>query len=169
MPNLFVVTDQKNVSALARSVLTSRASAATRSAAVEAIRRANPHLDLESLQPGTVVIVPRVTGLKARAEDPVGDVTGDLAGRVREGLEALVSAAQAGEEQRVAEKKEAQEVLGSAAVKRLSASSPELEENVASVRATFKQDDTEAKRQLTAMDSASQRWAADLEALRGLL
>lgn len=169
MPNLFVVTDQKDVSAVARSVLTSRASAATRSAAVEAIRRANPQLDLESLQPGTVVIVPRVTGLKARAEDPVGDVTGDLAERVREGLEALVSAAQAGEEQRVTEKKEAQEVLGSASVKRLAASSPELEENVASVRATFKQDDAEAKRQLAAMDAAAQRWAADLEALRGLL
>ena len=57
MPNLFVVTDQPNLTALTGAVLRGRTSAVKRTAAIEAIRNANPLLDFERLRPGAVVII----------------------------------------------------------------------------------------------------------------
>jgi hypothetical protein len=169
MPNLFVVTDQKNLTALTKALLTARVSVAARDRAAEAIRRANPALDLDQLQPGAVVVIPDVTGLRASVDDPVGEAGDEVVESLRAGLESLVAATKLAEERRQEEKKEAQGLFGSAAVKRLSAVVPELEENVAAARVASKQDDVDARQQLAALGEATDRWAADLAELRNLL
>ena len=72
-------------------------------------------------------------------------------------------------ESRALDKKEAQDLFGTALVKRLSEQSAELAANIESVRATFKQDDVEARRQLALVHESADAWAADLDALRALL
>ena len=169
MPKLFVVTKEKTVRAVATQVLAGRTSAATRAKAIAAIREANPTLDLDRLNPGDVVLIPKVTGLRRDADDPVGDFGEDLSARVRAGLTTLAEGADGGEEQRVADKQEAQALFQSAAIKRLAAREPLLQEYVEAHRARFRQDDIDAKRQLGELQSAAEGWSADLEALRGLL
>jgi hypothetical protein len=170
MPKLFVVGDQKNLAELAPALLRSRTSAAVRESALDAVRRANPSLDFDRIAPGTVVVVPRFDGAKdASSEDPVRRAADDLITRVEEGVGTLAAAAEAAEEQRGVEKKAAQELFGSAAVKRLASQLPGLAANVDSVRATFKEDDAAAKKQVGGLGEAQQLWAEDLETLRGLL
>jgi hypothetical protein len=171
MPNLFVVGTEKNLAELAPSLLRSRTSAAVRESALDAIREANPGLDFDRITPGTVVLVPPVEGVRPAAVtgDPVHQAADDLIARVRDGVDALVAGADAAEEQRALDKKEAQELFGTALVKRLSGQSAELATNIESVRATFKQDDVEARRQLTGVHESRDVWTADLDALRALL
>jgi hypothetical protein len=150
--------------------LRARSSNAVRETALDAIRRANPSLDFDRLAPGTVVVVPPIGGAKdASSQDPLRRTADELITLVEEGVATLVAAAEAAEEQRGAEKKETQDLLGSAAVKRLAGQVSELAANVDSVRATFKEDDAAAKQQVSGLRAAEQLWAEDLKALRGLL
>lgn len=170
MPKLFVVGDQKNLAELAPALLRARTSAAARASALDAIRRANPSLDFDRITPGTVVVVPRFDGARdGSSDDPVRRAADELIARVEEGVGALVVAANSAEEQRGAEKKEAQDLLGSSVIKRLSGQVSGLAENVDSIRATFKDDDTTARKQLGGLSDAQQQWAEDLKTLRGLL
>lgn len=169
MPQLFVVTNQKTIQAIATKVLAGRTSASTREKAIAAIRTANPNLDLDRLSPGDVVVIPAVTGLRRDADDPVSEVGDELAARVRDGLAALSSAAERGEEQRVADKQEAQALFQSSLLKRLSSVEPLIAEYIEANRALFRQDDAEAKRQLGELRSAAAGWSEDLDALRDLL
>ena len=171
MPNVFVVQEQQKLADLAPVLLRSRSSVRVRESFLDAVRRANPGLDFDRIEPGTVVLVPAVEGVKpsAVAADPVRQVVGDLADRIGEGVSSLLVAAETAEEQRVLEKKETQELLASALVQRLSGQMPELASHIDSVRSTFKGDDVEARHQLTAVREAAEGWEADLEGLRSLL
>lgn len=169
MPNLFVVKDQKNLAELAPALLRPRTSATVRESALDAIRRANPGLDFDRITPGTVVLVPAVNGTRPRApDDPVRQVADDLVARVRDGIESLLVSAEATEESRAAEKKEAQELFATALVKRLAAQFPDLSSNIDSVRATYRQDDVAAKKQLEDLRQSRELWAEDLAALHSL-
>lgn len=171
MTNLFVVGNETNLADLATTLLRSRTSATARESALAALRGANPSLDFDRIQPGTVVLVPPEVGAKTAVagDDPLHRAGADLVDRVRTGIDALVTAAEAAEEQRGADQKSTQELLGSALVKRLSAQSPELAANVESVRATLKGDDAEAKRQQAGIQEAARAWAGDLDELTNLL
>jgi hypothetical protein len=169
MPNLFVVGTQKNLNELADDLISARTGAATRDAALRAIVKANPSLDFDRLQRGAVVVVPTVEGVKRISEDPMTAAADDLVVRVRDGMQALAQAAEQAEAVRAQEKKETQDLFGSALVERISARVPELPINIESVRGTFKQDDVTARRALVDIRESLDTWAADLDILRGLL
>ena len=67
MPKMFVVTGQVDLEAVAGSVLNARLSAETRTQALDAIRRANPGLDIDRLHPGEVLVIPPVPGTRPPA------------------------------------------------------------------------------------------------------
>lgn len=166
MPNLFVVGTERNLDAVADVVLRKRTAVATRAAALDAIRAANPGLDLDRIHPGTVVLVPEVTGVRpAAAGEPVHDTAGDLVARVQDGIAALMAAGEAAEEQRRIERREAEEVFGDPAVKKLSSKVPELAANLKSVRTALKAEDAEAGQGLESLRGSADAWAADLETL----
>jgi hypothetical protein len=169
MPNLFVVTDQRTLADLSGAVLRSRTSAGVRKAALEAIRRANPTLDLDHLSPGTVVVIPPVPGARAAADDPIGQAVEDLVERVQDGLASLSAGTEGAAKARETELQEARDLFTSDLVKRLAASTPEVKANVASVRATQKQDDADANRALVELRESLDGWTAELDTLRGLL
>jgi phage tail protein X len=169
MPNLFVVGTERNLADLADAVLRKRTAAATRTSALDAIRAANPGLDLDRIVAGTVVLLPDVTGVRpAAATEPVRDTTGDLLARVQEGIGALVAAGGTAEEQRRLERQEAEDVFSDKVLKRLSSQVPELVANVKSVRKSLAADDADAEQAQELLRTSADEWAADLETLGGL-
>jgi len=169
MPNLFVVGAERNLADLADAVLRKRTAAATRESALEAIRTANPGLDLDRIEPGMVVLLPDVKGVKPlTAGEPVHDTAGDLVARVKEGIGVLLGAGEVAEEQRRVERHDAEEVFADPMVKKLSSNVPELAANLKSVRTSLKAEDTEAEQGLESLRQSADGWAADLEALGGL-
>ena len=169
MPNLFVVGAERNLDALADVVLRKRTAFATRASALEAIRAANPGLDLDRIDPGTVVLLPDVKGVRAvSADEPVHDTTGDLVARVMDGIGALLVAGEAAEEQRRIERHEAEEVLGDPVVKKLSSQVPELVANLKSVRSALQAEDAEAEQDMESLRQSARDWAEDLAKLGSL-
>jgi hypothetical protein len=67
-----VVGDEKNLAALRKRILDPGASGSVRKGIDDELRAANPHLDLDKLSPGAVVVVPDVPGVSA---PPVDDQT----------------------------------------------------------------------------------------------
>lgn len=169
MPNLFVVGAERNLDALADVVLRKRTAVATRASALEAIRAANPGLDLDRIDPGTVVLLPDVKGVRpVAAGEPVHDTAGDLVARVKDGIGALLAAGEGAEEQRRIEHHEAEEVFGDPVVKKLSSQVPELVANVKSARKSLEAEDAGAEQAQESLRQSADAWAADLEALGSL-
>jgi hypothetical protein len=169
MPNLFVVGAERNLADLADTVLRKRTAAATRESALEAIRTANPGLDLDRIDAGTVVLLPDVKGVKpVAAGEPVHDTAGDLVARVKEGIGVLLGAGEVAEERRRLERHEAEEVFADPMVKKLSSKVPELAANLKSVRKSLTAEDAEAEQALESLRQSADGWAADLEALGSL-
>lgn len=168
MRSIYVVGSQTNLTELTAVLIRKRTAASTRDKAIAAIVAANPGLDLEHLRPGLVVVVPPVEGVRPPADEPVSAVADDLVQRVRDGMAAVLGAAEQAEEARLEEKKAAQELLGSAQVKRVAESVPELAANIDSVRATFKEDDAVSRRALGELREAQEVWDSDLKDLRGV-
>lgn len=169
MPNLFVVGAERNLDALADVVLRKRTAVATRASALEAIRAANPGLDLDRIDPGTVVLLPDVKGVRpVAAGEPVHDTAGDLVARVSDGIGALLAAGETFEEQRRIERQEAEEVFGDPVVKKLSSQVPELVVNLKSVRESLDAEAAEAGQAMEALRKSADAWAAELETLGSL-
>jgi hypothetical protein len=171
MPNLFVVTDQKDLESVASHLLRGRVSAANRAAALDALRLANPTLDLDRLSPGAVVVVPAdLPGLRRDAsDDAIGAAATDLFDPVTSGLAALVTAVDDAERTRRLEQRDAEVLLDSEIVRRMASSDRQLAATIEEARATFEADAVQAKEQRAALKRASGRWAEELEALRLLL
>jgi hypothetical protein len=160
---------ERNLDDLAGVVLRKRSAAATRASALEAIRAANPGLDLDRIEPGTVVLLPDVEGVRpAAAGEPVHDTAGDLIARVKDGIGALLGAGEAAEEQRRIERREAEELLADPVVKELSSQVPELLANLKSVRTSLDAEDADAGQAMEALRESVDAWAAELETLGGL-
>jgi hypothetical protein len=171
MPNLFVVTDQSNLTLLAAHVLRSRVSTADRNSALEAMARANPHLDFDRLTPGTVVVIPDdAPGLKkAISDDPAGEAADDLVGRVTEAVTALVDGSELAERTRREEQKEEGAIAQDASVKRLAKEDKQLAANLDGLLRSFESDDVAAKEDRASLKAAAASWQEDLQALRSLL
>jgi len=173
MPRLHVITTEKTEDALLRAVLGARPSAARKAAAAEALRRANPSLDLSALTAGTVVVVPTIEGARRDGNSNDSDLVGEAATSALDaasaGIDALLTATKEGERERRLERKEAEELFDSEGVRELQQRVPELEENIASVRREFERDEAVSEEQRAALAEAAEQWRAELEQLRGLL
>lgn len=172
MPRVFVVTDEPDIVAVAKSLLGARVAAAKRDAAIDAIRRANPALDLDRLQPGAVVFVPEGPDMPARTAgagpaDPVADALDDLVARTSDALAALAVGFDAGEERRRADAEATVAVLKSPEVRKATAGNPALKENTAAVARTLAADDAAAGKDREAMGAAQKDWLEQLAVLRG--
>jgi hypothetical protein len=84
-------------------------------------------------------------------------------------MQALAQAAIEAEDARLEEKKEAQDLFGSALVKRIALAVPKLPANIDSVRGTFKQEDVTSRRALVDVRESRSAWEADLHVLQDLL
>lgn len=91
-----------------------------RSATIERLQALNPHVDLQRLAPGTVLLVPDNSDVKTTATRAVGDdVSADFAALVDQSLSQFDDRLRAGAANREIERKEVAAVVKTDAVKRL--------------------------------------------------
>lgn len=169
MPKLFIVSDEADTAALAKSLLgVQRLGAARRDALIEALRGANPALDLDRLRQGMIVTVPDGLGLGDRVDDPVASAIDDLVSWAAAAVEGFPAEADRAEEVRRAEAEGIRALLGSDEIVRLSADNPQLEKNIASVDRVLEQQDAAAQADRDALAESAKAWTEQLRALQAL-
>jgi hypothetical protein len=166
---LVVITDQPDLEALADAVLRPRAGKALRAGAIEAIRAANPTVDLRDLRPGMIVRIPRVEGARERPDGEGAEPAEGLVAHAESGLAALEAATEHAITVAEQERDAAQRVLASAELRRLAAARPELGSAIDAWRETAKKDAASFKEESASLRSGAERWREELADLRALL
>jgi hypothetical protein len=163
---IIVIDKERDFAAVAARVLTSRASKAAQTAAISALRAANPGLDPERLQPGTLVVVPPLTGGRATIAGGHEEAVPSLVGEVRAALDGLADAfeQQAADDQR--ERDQTLELLASGELKQASARDPDLHMQISDLTKAVRADIKAAEGEPERWRAAIETWTADLDALR---
>ena len=164
---VIVIREATDLEGLTDRVLRSNASASTREAAARALREANPGVDLRSVRPGAVVVVP--AGLHAGLRSPQGSVDdGAVAAtdRVETQLAGLGEAFADGASRRAEARDRAREALESDAVKRAVKGDDAAKAVVQQLRDRLDDQEEREEQEQELLGSAMTAWAEDLEALR---
>lgn len=170
---VIVVGTEKNFAALRPRLFSGRVSNAAAKETTEALAAANPGVDLEALEPGTILTVPDVPHVSVKGDVSLDDTTKQmlegLANAGASALEELVATARKTESAAAAERKQLAATLSSseldAAVRKDKTLGPELKAAQDAVDA----DEKLAKDRAAALDAARTDWTAELKTLQGLL
>ncbi|WP_370417727.1 hypothetical protein AB8O64_03080 [Streptomyces sp. QH1-20] len=165
---IVVVEQEKTVAALAARLVEATASEAAKEGAAQAIREANPGLDLDRLRPGMIVVVPRL----AEARDDVPDVVdGTLDGyfeQIHRELVTFIQTAQSALEADKAERAAAAEVLDAEEVQAAAQYDPVLRNNLEQARRTLAADGQIAVEITESLINGTEQWFTDLDDLSTL-
>lgn len=138
--------------------------------AVQNLQRLNPHLDLNRLAPGAVVLVPDQPGLRDGESTSVGgDSFASFAQAASAALDLAAARVRSGHDARLAEQKDVQAVLKSPAVRRVLENDPDLKTQLEALAQGFKDDQQAAKDSDKAMKALLAESAAELAMLAKLL
>jgi hypothetical protein len=170
---VIVVGTEKNFAALRPRLVEGKVSTAAVSEISAAVRAANPHANLDRLEPGTVLTIPDDTPhVSVRGEVSLDDTTRaaieGLANAGAASLEELVAAATAAEREATAERKalakalEAKEI--DAAVRRDKSLGPDVK----AAQQAVADEDAAANDRAAALKKAQADWTSELEALKAL-
>jgi hypothetical protein len=149
-----VVGDEKNLAALRKRILDPGVTGAVRKGIDEELRAANPHLDLERLSPGAVVVVPDVPGVAPAPQED--DATTPLP------VAAPARAVDPG-----ALRKELARQLGSAQLAKAAKGDDLLRAEVARLGETIAEEQRRAEQWTADLAAALPVWREGLDALRG--
>jgi hypothetical protein len=167
---VIVVGAEKNFAALRRRLFAGRVSRAAAQRVAEAIRLANPHVDLDRLQPGTVLTIPDLPEISAGADLSPADTTAAPVEELREAisplLEQLAAMAERREREDAAERKRLARSLEAPEVQEAAARDDALARDLEEVRRAVAEEEDRAKARRAAVKQASAEWAAELEALK---
>lgn len=173
MPTVVVGTE-KNFTALRPLLFGDKVSAAVARDAKEALREANPHADLDKLQPGTVLTVPE--GLPGVAAEPAPLLAGGfedalvaLSSRGKLELDGLSEAAKTRDAATRAERKQLTKALESESVAAAAKRDKELAADLSAAREGLDGEDARAKERAAELKRARAEWGAGLDSLAELL
>jgi hypothetical protein len=175
MPTIVVGTE-KNFSALRPVLFEGRVSAATAAGAAEAIKEANPQVDLDKLEPGTVLTVPEgVPGVRVEPEPAVVVSTGPegpvgaLPSRGKVELDALAEAAKARDAAARAERKRLDKAFESPQLAAAMKRDKQLAADVESARNAMAEEEGKAKERAAELKKAQADWQAGLASMQDAL
>ena len=173
MPTI-VVGSEKNFTALRPVLFEGKVSTAVSRDAKEALREANPHADLDKLQPGTVLTVPEsLPGVAAQPAPSLSvgsmEAVGALSSRGKVELDGLSAAAKARETSMRAERKQLAKALESKAVSDAAKRDKELAAGLSAARDRLEQEDALAKERAAELKKAQAEWSAGLDSLAAVL
>ena len=173
MPTIVVGTE-KNFTALRPVIFEGRVSTAAVGEAKEAIREANPHADLEKLEPGTVLTVPEnLPGVVVTPEPRVSvastEAVGGLSVHGRVELDALAEAAKARETVTRGERKQLAKAFDSPALAAAMKRDKQLAADVEAARKTVAEEDAIAKERAAELKKAQAEWATGLDTMAALI
>jgi hypothetical protein len=171
---VIVVGEEKTFAALRpRLFAGAKLSPAAAREATEAIAAANPHANLEKLEPGTVLTVPddvpKLSLGTDAIEPPAGAAVAGLASSGRSTLEIVAASAKALEKQAVADRKALAKTLEATELDAAARKDKSLRAALAAASEAMAAEDEASKGRAAALDAARKAWAADLDALSKLL
>jgi hypothetical protein len=172
MPVIIVGTE-KNLAALRSRLFSGKVSNATVHEVSDAIRTANPHVDLNALEPGTVLTVPDLPAVAVRGDVSLDGTSkqaiGAILTTVATTLEQLTEAARTHE---VDDTKERKLLARTLSGKELDAAARQDKTVAASLQAArdgLAAEEALAKDRMAALERARAEWSGELEALKKLL
>jgi len=170
---VIVVGTERNLTALRSRLFEGPVSAAARREIVEAVRDANPHADLEALEPGTILTVPDLPKVRVRGDVSFDDVSKEAVVRIADeskaSLEALVAAGREAHRDATTERKRAAKALGAKEVTAAARKDEALAADLVAVRDALAAEDELAKERGAALTKARGEWAAELDTLKILV
>jgi hypothetical protein len=171
MPVL-VVGSEKNFTALRQRLFTTKVSTAAVREVKEAVAEANPEVDLDHLEPGTVLTIPDAPRLSVRGElsldeTPKRALEG-VAVAGAQALEELAASAQTAERERAAERKRLAAALDSGELDAAIRKERDLRGDAEAVRAALQEQESGAKDRAAALKQAHTEWTQEMTALRDL-
>ena len=166
-----VVGDEKNLAALRKRLLDPGVTGSVRKGVDEELRAANPHLDLDRLSPGAVVVVPDLPGVAASTGDQatatgtalpgdLGDVVAGTAGG-RAGSLGATRTIDLG-----AARLELARQLGSAQLTKAVKGDDQLKAEVSRLGEALAEEQRRSQRWQADLEAAIPGWQAGLDALR---
>jgi hypothetical protein len=172
MPVLVVGTE-KNFAALRPRLFTGRVSTRDARGVAAAIRAANPDINLDRLEPGTVLTVPEGVGARVGRElsldQSVPEALGALANEASAVLDELVAAAKAREREDASERRSLAKALRSKEVQAAMRQEPALKRDVEAVRKAVDDEEAGSKERLAGVERARKEWLAEIDELKALL
>lgn len=172
MPTIVVGTET-NFSALRPVLFQGRGSAANAAGAAEAIKAANPQVDLDRLQPGTVLTVPEgLPGVKIEPQPavvvstPPDGPVGALPSRGKVELDALADAAKTHDAAARTERKRLAKALESPKLAAAMKRDKQLAADVEFARKAMEEEEGKAKERGAELKKAQAEWQAGLASLQ---
>jgi len=168
---VIVVGTEKNFAALRPRLISGRVSNAAVGEIVAAVRVANPHADLDKLEPGTILTVPDdLPHVSVRGEVSLDDATrGAIEGLANAGvaaLEELVAAARIRESEGKTERKLLDGSLAGSETEAGARRDRALGADVKAIRQAIADEEAAATERVAALKQAQAGWGAELEALK---
>ena len=172
MPVIIVGTE-KNFAALRPRLFRGRVSTAAVKETTDALAAANPHVDLEALQPGTILTVPDLPHVKVEGDVSLDDTTKQLleglANAGASALEDLMATARKTESAAAAERKQLSAALARPELDAAAKRDKALGEDLKAIKQAVDEEEKQAKERAAALDEARSDWNKELKALKGLL
>ena len=168
MPVL-IVGNEKTLAALRKRLFADKASTKAAKELTDAIREANPHADLDKLQPGTVLTIPDAPGLAvAGLSIDTSEAVAELADGATQALQALVDAAAKQDEGARGERERTAKALKAKAVTDAARRDEQFKALVEAARKSVAEEEGQAKERRQALEAAQKEWTAGIEALKQL-
>ena len=170
---VLVVGSEKNFAAVRARVATGTVSGAAAKRIAEAFRMANPGVDLDKLQPGTILVVPDLPELKARGnitlDDGVMKAADFALANATEALDGLVETAARQRREAGVERRRIAKAMDAGEVREIADRIPGLLEDLEMARRALEADEAVEKEHAAALKKAQGQWTEDLKAFRELL
>ena len=170
---VIIVGNEKNFTALRSRIFSGRVPTAAAQEVSDAIAAANPHVDLNKLEPGTVLTVPDLPHVKVAGDLSLDDTTKQvLEGIAQSSADALadiVAAAKSADRDAAAERKQLTATLSSTDLGRAAGQNKDLGDDIKAVQKAVADEEKASKDRATALQQASDAWNAELKTLQGLI
>jgi hypothetical protein len=170
---VIIVGNEKNFTALRSRIFSGRVPTAAAQEVSDAIAAANPHVDLNKLEPGTVLTVPDLPHVKVAGDLSLDDTTKQvLAGIAQSSADALadiVATAKSADRDAAAERKQLTGTLSSTELGGIAGRNKDLADDVKAVQKAVADEEKASKDRATALQQASDAWNAELKTLQGLI
>jgi hypothetical protein len=165
--NVIRITDETDLESVVHKLVTGRVGVRQLARAVDAIKAANPGVDLETLRPGDLVFVPPIERAEAASAAVTANPIEELETLVASALVDLRDLAEQNQSSVADENSLVTGAVKDATVRRAATATPQVAAAIADVQATVKTQTSDARSQVQAVDEMAKGWLAQLKLLTG--
>jgi hypothetical protein len=170
---IIVVDTEKNFAELHPRLFADKVSNKAAGEVAEAVRKANPHADLDKLTPGTVLTVPDSSNVRVRGELSLDETTTSAISNLADFGKAAIGEVADGAAKREADAKaersqalKSLDAIGSGTAKPRERG---LAKDLETARKALVEEDAQAEERASRLEKAQAEWTAGLDALKNLV